>query len=149
MGLGERSLYKHHNVNVSVLLYHVVCPSKYRRVVFDDDVDGMLREVCSEIATCHEITFMQTSTVSDHVHFLVQSVPSYRPTKIVRVIKSITAREVFARCPRSKSSCGMGSSGPTATLSLRWANTPTPSTHVCAGQGAPVNYKKLHELPLQ
>ena len=38
----------------------------------------------------------------DHVHFLVQSVPKYSPTQIVRVIKSITAREVFAQCPDVK-----------------------------------------------
>jgi len=29
----------------------------------------------------------------------VQSVPSYSPTKIIMMIKSITAREVFARVP--------------------------------------------------
>jgi REP element-mobilizing transposase RayT len=38
----------------------------------------------------------------DHVHFLVQSVPTYSPTKIVRTIKSITAREIFNRVPQVK-----------------------------------------------
>jgi len=38
----------------------------------------------------------------DHVHFLVQSVPMYSVKKIVQVIKSITAREVFRRCPQVK-----------------------------------------------
>lgn len=38
----------------------------------------------------------------DHVHFLVQSVPSYSVTKVVRVIKSVTAREIFKRCPQVK-----------------------------------------------
>lgn len=33
----------------------------------------------------------------DHVHFLVQSVPTYSVTKIIRTIKSVTAREIFAK----------------------------------------------------
>lgn len=62
----------------------------------------MLREVCLQIAQRYEITFLEIGTDRDHVHFLVQSVPSYSPTKIVRVIKSITAREIFQRVPTVK-----------------------------------------------
>jgi REP element-mobilizing transposase RayT len=36
------------------------------------------------------------------MHFLVQSVPTYSPTKIIAMIKSLTAREVFARVPSIK-----------------------------------------------
>ena len=35
-------------------------------------------------------------------HFLVQSVPKYSPKKIVQMIKSITAREIFKACPGVK-----------------------------------------------
>ena len=45
------------------------------------------------------IEFLEIGTDRDHVHFLVQSVPTYSPTKIVRTIKSITAREIFKRVP--------------------------------------------------
>ena len=38
----------------------------------------------------------------DHVHFLVQSVPTYSVTKIVKMLKSLTAREIFRRCPQVK-----------------------------------------------
>ena len=33
----------------------------------------------------------------DHVHFLIQSVPTYAPCKIVQIMKSITAREIFKK----------------------------------------------------
>jgi putative transposase len=36
------------------------------------------------------------------VHFLVQSVPTYSVTKLVPIIKSLTAREIFRRCPDVK-----------------------------------------------
>ena len=88
--------------NVSVLLYHMVCPAKYRRIVFSEEVDQVLKAVCLEIAQRYEITFIEIGMDRDHVHFLVQSVPSYSPTKIVRIIKSLTAREIFARVPSVK-----------------------------------------------
>ncbi len=88
--------------NVSVLIYHIVCPAKYRRVVFTDVVDQVLKTVCLEIANRYEIMFIEIGTDRDHVHFLVQSAPSYSPTKVVQIIKSNTAREIFARVPSVK-----------------------------------------------
>jgi putative transposase len=91
---------KQHNVNI--LLYHIVCPAKYRRAIFTGEVDEKLKEICAEIAIRYEIEFLEIGTDQDHVHFLVQSVPSYSPTKIVRTIKSITAKEIFRQMPEVK-----------------------------------------------
>jgi len=88
--------------NRLLLMYHIVCPSKYRRVVFGEKVDQVLKEVCLEIADRYEIDFLEIGVDRDHVHFLVQSVPMYSPTKVVRTIKSITAREIFSRVPEVK-----------------------------------------------
>jgi len=88
--------------NVSILVYHFVCPAKYRRAVIDEKVDQVLKEVCLEIAKRYQIEFLEIGTDKDHVHFLVQSVPSYSPTKIITIIKSLTAKEVFAREPSVK-----------------------------------------------
>ena len=96
------SEYIHKSHNVSVLIYHFVCPAKYRKVVFDEDVDKVIKETCEEIEKRYEIRFLEIGTDKDHVHFLVQSVPKYSPTKIITMIKSITAREVFAKCPGVK-----------------------------------------------
>lgn len=88
--------------NVSILLYHIVCPAKYRKAVFTPEVDEKLKEICADIALRYEIEFLEIGTDADHVHFLVQSVPSYSPTKIVRTIKSITAKEIFRQMPEVK-----------------------------------------------
>lgn len=84
---------------MSVLLYHLVCPAKYRRAVFSSEVDEVLKTICLEIADRYDIAFLEIGTDKDHVHFLIQSIPPYSPTKIVRTIKSITAREIFSRMP--------------------------------------------------
>ena len=92
----------HKSHNVSVLMYHIVCAAKYRRMVFSEAVDAKLKEVCGEIQKRYEITFLEIGTDSDHVHFLVQSVPMYSPKEIVQIIKSLTAREIFKACPEVK-----------------------------------------------
>lgn len=48
------------------------------------------------------ISFLEIGTDKDHVHFLIQSVPSKRPQEIIRVVKSITAKRVFAEHPEVK-----------------------------------------------
>lgn len=73
-----------------------------RRVVIDDEVDEVLREVCLGIGERYKLKFLEIGTDSDHVHFLVQSVPTYSVTRIVTIIKSVTAREIFKRCPQVK-----------------------------------------------
>ncbi len=63
------SLYLRKSHNVSVLLYHLVFPAKYRRVVFDEAVDAVLKDVCLDIAARYEITFLEIGSDGDHVHF--------------------------------------------------------------------------------
>lgn len=96
------SEYLHKSHNVTVLMYHLVFPAKYRRVVFDPHVDEVLKDVCLEIESRYQMKFIEIGTDRDHVHFLVQSVPTYSVTKIVTLLKSLTAREIFKRCPQVK-----------------------------------------------
>jgi REP element-mobilizing transposase RayT len=88
--------------NLSILIYHFVCPAKYRRIVFGEEVEEVLRETCLEIEKRYEIKFIEIGADRDHVHFLVQSVPTYSTKKIIQTIKSITAREIFAQIPEVK-----------------------------------------------
>lgn len=96
------SEYMHKLHNVSKLMYHFVLPAKYRKVVIDEHVDNVIKETYDEISKRYPIYFLEIGTDKDHVHFLIQSVLKYSPAQIVRILKSITAREVFAKCPEVK-----------------------------------------------
>ena len=85
-----------------MLIYYLVFPAKYRRAVFDEHVDEVMKDVCMEIEKRYQMKFLEIGTDQDHVHFLVQSVPTYSVTRTVSIIKSITAREIFKRCPQVK-----------------------------------------------
>ena len=82
-----------------VLIYHLVFPAKYRRALFDKGVDNLLKEVCLDIEKRYQMKFLEIGTDRDHVHFLVQTVPTYSVTKVVTTIKSITAREILRKSP--------------------------------------------------
>ncbi|MEM6806854.1 MAG: IS200/IS605 family transposase [Bacteroidota bacterium] len=97
--MSPKSRYIHKSHNVSVLLYHIVYSTKYRRKVLSPKVEKILVKTCKEIMKRYEIEFLEIGTDKDHVHFLIQSVPMYSPTKIVRTIKSLTAREIFKHAP--------------------------------------------------
>lgn len=98
----SKSEYIHKSHNVSVLLYHLVFPTKYRRVVFDKSIDDSLVSVCKSISLRYEVHFLEIGTDNNHVHFLIQSVPSKSISSLVKMIKSITARELFKHHPEVK-----------------------------------------------
>ena len=144
--MGE-SRYIHKSHNVSVLLYHIVCPAKYRRVVFSKEVDATLKDVCLEISKRYEVQFIEIGTDKDHVHFLVQSVPGYSVTKIVMMIKSITAKEIFKRNPEVKNQLWGGefwTAGYFANTVSKFGDESTITKYV-QEQGIEKEYTVLHK----
>ncbi len=137
--------YIHKSHNVTVLLYHLVFPAKYRKVVFDKGVDRALSDICLEIEERYQIHFLEIGTDDDHVHFLVQSVPMYSVTKLVTLIKSLSAREIFKKYPYVKKQLWGGefwTDGFYASTVGKHSNEKMISTYV-KDQGQ--EYTKLHK----
>lgn len=144
--MGE-SKYIHKSHNVSLLLYQIVCPAKYRRVVFSDSVDITLKDICLEISKRYQIYFLEIGT-DDDVHFLVQSVPMYSPTKIVTIIKNITAREILSKNPEVKKKLLGGefwTDGYFVNTVSKHGNEDVISKYV-REQGVEKQYKILHKV---
>lgn len=144
------SEYIHKSHNVSVLLYHFVCPAKYRRIVFSINVEQSLKEICLEISKRYDIAFIEIGTDQDHVHFLIQSVPMESPTKIIRTVKSITAKEIFKRQPEVKQKLWGGefwSKGFYVNTVGKHGDENTIQNYV-KSQGKEKEYKKIHSQQL-
>jgi putative transposase len=119
--------------------------------VFDGSVDTVLKEVCLDIAKRSAIIFLEIGTDKDHVHFLIQSIPTYSPTKIVKTIKSMTAREIFQRVPAVKKQLWGGafwSKGYFISTVGRHGNEEVIRQYV-KQQGSEKTYKKLHRQDVQ
>ena len=145
------SEYVHKSHNVSVLLYHFVCPAKYRRVVFTKAVDQTLKEVCLEISKRYEIEFIEIGTDKDHVHFLIQSVPTMSPSKIIQSVKSITAKEIFRIHPEVKQQLWGGefwTKGYYVKTVGRHGDENTIQAYV-QSQGKENEYEQLHQKQLR
>ena len=84
---------------MSVLLYHLVCVAKGRNKIFDKRADGMIRQICLDIAERYEIHFVEIGADKDHIHFLIQTIPTMSPSRLAQLVKSITARELKKRMP--------------------------------------------------
>lgn len=140
------SEYIHKSHNVTVLLYHLVFPAKYRRAVFDEAVDTELKAICLDIEDRYEVKFLEIGTDKNHVHFLVQSIPMYSVTKLVTIIKSLTAREIFRRCPHVKKQLWGGefwTDGYFASTVGKHGDESMVGNYV-KNQGKGETYKKLH-----
>ena|SRR3989344_9160697 len=84
--------------NAYQIHYHLVTPVKYRKGIFGRlDREQSLREICREIGERYSIEFEQVGIDKDHVHYLLSAAPKFSPSQVVRLIKSIMAREMF-RC---------------------------------------------------
>jgi putative transposase len=84
-------------------VYHLVWCPKYRKKVFAQEevrerAGQMIREICEEYG--FEIEEMEVA--EDHVHILASFPPKHSIGEVVRIIKSISARELFREFPRLK-----------------------------------------------
>jgi putative transposase len=137
--------------NKSLLLYHLVCPIKYRRKVLTKEVSLTLKSICLEIYNRYEIHFLEIGCDDDHVHFLIQSVPMLSPKKIVNTVKSLTAREIFRLHPEVKRFLWGGkfwTSGYYINTAGQYANEEVIMKYV-QGQGNDKKYQKIHKAQLR
>ena len=104
-------------------------------------------EICQRIGDRYEVHFLEIGTDKDHVHFLIQSVPMRRVTEIVKIVKSITAREIFRLHPEVKKKLWGGnfwSSGYFVNTVSKFGDESTISKYV-RDQGNVKEYEKLYE----
>ncbi len=140
----------HKSHNKTLLLYHLVFPVKYRRDAISDAVGETLKSICLEISERFEIHFVEIGYESDHVHFLVQSVPQLSISKIVRIVKSITAKELFRLQPYTKQMLWGGNfwtAGFYANTVGQYASEDVIKKYI-ENQGKDKEYKNIHTQQL-
>ena len=92
--------YWHHNV--SECYYHIQITIKYRRSVFQDEIDRKMVEIMSGFKDRYYIDVQTVGFDENHVHFLCRFLPKYSGGQVIRLIKSITSRLLFKEFPEIK-----------------------------------------------
>ena len=83
-------------------MYHFVWIPKYRRKVFAEPYREAMKIIIQKIGYDYDIDIVELEIPVDHVHMVVRSEPKISPSKIMQVIKSISAREFFKLYPEIK-----------------------------------------------
>ena len=82
------------------LKYHFVWIPKYRRLVLQGAVAETLKEIFQGIAERYDMEIDTMEVMPDHVHLFLGAPPRYSPSRLVQILKSISARELFRRYPK-------------------------------------------------
>jgi putative transposase len=82
--------------------YHLVFPVKYRKALLTPNITAAIRDIAADISARYDIDFEQLGTDGDHIHLLCSFHPKYSGGQIVRIFKSITAKQLFLRFPELK-----------------------------------------------
>lgn len=138
-------IHKRHNKNL--LLYHLVCPIKYRRSILSEEVEKSLVEICKNIEMRFEMFFIEIGADENHVHFLIQSVPMMSAKNIAQTVKSITAKELFRLHPEVKKQLWGGqfwSSGYYVNTVSQYANEETIQKYITEQGNEKKVYKQFH-----
>jgi len=88
--------------SASELVYHLVCPIKYRRKIFTSDNEPTLKVLALELAKRYELHFLEIGIDADHVHFLIQAIPALAPSDIASIVKGNLSHQFFIQHPEVK-----------------------------------------------
>jgi putative transposase len=89
----EEIWYWYHNV--SEPYYHIQLTVKYRKALMNERTEEVILEVTKGIKERYAIEVSHVGFDKNHVHILCKFLPKYSGGQVIRLIKSITAREVF------------------------------------------------------
>jgi len=90
------------NHNAYTTHYHIVFPVKYRKSLLTDDIPLAIKAIAQEISLRYDIDFEKIGTDKNHIHLLVSFPPKYSGSDVVRMFKSITAKQLFKKFPELK-----------------------------------------------
>lgn len=86
----------HHAYNTH---YHIVFPVKYRRALLSEPIVRYIKLIAQQISERYELEIEEMGCDLNHIHLLCSFSPKYSGGQVVRLFKSITARELFKRFP--------------------------------------------------
>jgi putative transposase len=81
------------------LKYHFVWIPKYRKKILTPEVAEYAKQVFQRIAEEYDMIIDTLEVVEDHVHVFLEAPPRLSPARIVQILKSISARELFRQYP--------------------------------------------------
>ena len=85
---GNRCCYK--------IFYHIILVCKYRRKILSNpSIENKIIELSKEILERYNIKICITKSDNDHIHYLIESLPTYSISFIIGILKSYTTFHIW------------------------------------------------------
>lgn len=94
LGKTSHSVYK--------IRYHLVTAVKYRKALLNKEVEACIKETLQGISERYEIVIDEIGFDQNHIHVFCGAPPRMSPLRVMSIVKSITARQIFETFPRLK-----------------------------------------------
>jgi putative transposase len=88
--------------SVSSLNYHLIFVVKYRREVLDDTIFARCLEILTYIGKTHNVVIKEANHDLDHIHLLINTIPSTNLVKFINATKAATSRLLKKEFPSIK-----------------------------------------------
>ena len=82
--------------------YHLVWAPKYRKWILRGDIKERVKEIFEEISLNYDFEIEALEVATDHVHIFLSFPPRYSISKVVGMLKSISASVIFSEYPEVK-----------------------------------------------
>jgi putative transposase len=82
--------------------YHLVWAPKYRTWILKERLRDTVKDLFEEILKARDCEVKEMKIAKDHVHTFTSISPKYSVGEMVRVLKSVSAKEIFRRHPEVK-----------------------------------------------
>ena len=80
----------------------VLCIKYRKKLLLEKERVEFIKHICFEIGKRYWFEFDAIGTDGDHVHVFVGAAPKYSPSKVMQIIKSISAKQMFKAFPEIK-----------------------------------------------
>jgi putative transposase len=88
--------------NVSECYYHIQLTVKYRKALLNKKIEKTVLNAMSEFRERYAVEISEIGFDRNHIHILCRFLPKYSAGQVIKIIKSITAKQIFDECPEIK-----------------------------------------------
>jgi len=92
----------HWHHNVSECYYHIQLTVKYRKALLNKKVEKVIIDAMGGSMERYAMEISEIGFDQNHIHILCRFLPEYSGGQVIKVIKSITAKQIFSGCPDVK-----------------------------------------------
>lgn len=85
--------------SVFYLNYHLILVTKYRKLVFDEEISERARVLFEAIAPAYKIEVLEWNHDQDHIHILFKAQPKTELSKFINAYKSASSRVLKKEFP--------------------------------------------------